>query len=83
MVDQVPAPVVPVVAAPDPKKPWESKTIVIAAIVGILTSIVPFFPGLSAFQDWINSNGVLIGAGWSVLAIVLRSVTKDAVSLQD
>lgn len=87
MVDQAPvdpnAPVTVAVVVPAPKKPWESKTIVIASIGFILTAIVPFFPGLSEYQAWINSNGVFISGIWTVLTIFLRSVTKGAISLED
>lgn len=65
------------------KKPWESKTIVVAAVVGFITVVLPFFPGLSAYSDWINSNGVTISGIWMVLSVVLRFVTKGAVSLED
>jgi hypothetical protein len=72
-----------VVPAPAPKKPWESKTVMIATVMGLLTVLVPFIPGMQAYSDWINTNGVAISGIWTVLAVVLRFVTKGAVSLED
>ncbi len=68
---------------PTDKKPWESKTLVISALLGIVTSLLPFIPALSVVSDYINSHGVVLGIIWSVLAFGLRLITKGAISLGD
>lgn len=65
------------------KKPWESKTIVINFVLGVLIAILPFVPAAHVVSDWINANGALIAVAWSGLAIVLRFLTKDAIVLTD
>jgi hypothetical protein len=67
----------------DSKKPWESKTIIVSAVLGLATVVTMFVPSLHVIGDWINSNGAIIGAGWSVLAIALRAITKGSIQLSD
>lgn len=83
--DQVNQPQPVPMASPvdDSKKPWESKTVIISVILGLCTALAALIPSLSGIAAWINSHGVEIGVGWSVLAVVLRSVTKNAISLRD
>lgn len=63
------------------KKPYESKTIVIGAILGMLGAISAFYPQANQITDWINANGGAIATGWSILAIALRMITKSAIQL--
>ena len=65
------------------KKPWESKTIIINAVLGLCAAVLPFLPQAHYVQDFIAANAVGIGIGWSVLNMVLRAVTKDKISLVD
>lgn len=65
------------------KKPWESKTIVVASVLGLCQIVAQFVPGASIVSDWVNAHGVVIGSAWAVLAIALRFITKDAISLRD
>lgn len=65
------------------KKPWESKTIIVAALLGLFSVLTMFIPGLHVVGDWINANGAVVATVWSVLAIGLRLITKGAVSLGD
>ncbi len=57
----------------DPKKPWQSKTVLVNALVGI----APFIPGAT---EWIMDNPTAFGAIVGLLNIGLRSVTGEGVS---
>lgn len=65
------------------KKPWTSKTIVVNAVLGIVAAVAVFMPGAQSFHDFITGHAAEIGMGWSILNIVLRTITKDKVSLSD
>ncbi len=65
------------------KKPWQSKTILVASVLGLLSALSPFVPALEPVKVWIEGNGVMISSLWGVLAIALRAITKDAVVLRD
>ncbi len=67
----------------DDKIWWKSKTILISTVLGVLMAVSVAVPQAKVLYDWINTHGALIGGAWSVLAIVLRSVTKGAVVLKD
>lgn len=58
------------------KKPWLSKTV----WMGIVTALAPFIPGVA---EWIaNASHIeTIGMIWGALAVLLRVVTKDKISL--
>lgn len=60
------------------KKPWLSKTI----WLGVVTALSPFVPGVS---EWISNAAHIetIGMIWGALAVLLRFITKDKVSLGD
>ena len=58
------------------KKPWLSKTIIINAALGLAA----FFPPA---LEWMKSNTEIVMAGFSILNIILRAVTKDKISLED
>ena len=60
-------------ASESKKKPWQSKTILANAIVGIS----PFIPGVG---EWIANNPTAFGVAVSLLNLGLRSVTGEAVS---
>lgn len=66
-----------------PKKPWESKTIIINAFLGVLMALLPFIPYLQPLVDWVNGNGILIGTIWAALAVALRFISKGAIQLGD
>jgi len=85
MADEVSQVVTPVavVAVVDSKKPWKSKTMLVAAVLGVLAGLSNLFPWAKPVSDWINSHGMDITVGWSVLAMILRTVTKNAISLED
>lgn len=66
------------------KKPWESKTIILNAILGLAALIAAVNPQASeAVKSFVSQNAAQIGMFWSVLGIILRMVTKDRVSLGD
>lgn len=65
------------------KYPWQSKTIVFNVIGVVLAAASLFWPGANSVTVWMTANAPLLGTIWAVLNIVLRLVTKDAISLQD
>lgn len=65
------------------KKPWQSKTVIINAILGLAAVAAMFFPQASVVTTYINSNAAMIGTAWSVLNIILRAISKDKISLGD
>lgn len=67
----------------EPKKPWQSKTLLLNGVFGVLAGVALFLPQAAALADQIKSHGVEIGLVWSVLNIVLRAITKERISLTD
>ena len=65
------------------KKPWQSKTLVLNALLGLISCVALFVPGAKAVSDFINANGAMIGAIWAFANIVLRSISKDKIVLVD
>ncbi len=67
----------------DLKKPWQSKTILLNGVMGLAAFVALFIPQASVIKQFIDANAVSIGTIWSVLNIILRTITKDKISLQD
>lgn len=67
----------------DTKKPYESKTIIINAIIGLSMALSAFIPQLSGVKSFIETNAVMIGTVWSILGIALRAISKDKIVLTD
>lgn len=65
------------------KKPWTSRTIVINAVMGILASVALFVPQAKSAADFLTAHSEGVILAWSVLNIVLRTVTSGKVSLTD
>ena len=65
------------------KKPWFSKTIIINAIAGLSIALSPFIPALAGVNPFIQSHIAVIGSAWAMLNIIVRLITKNAVSLED
>lgn len=65
------------------KKPWLSKTILLNAAMGLIAVASMFYPAAAGAGELIKAHAVEIAAGWSVLGIVLRLVSKDKISLAD
>lgn len=65
------------------KKPWESRTIILNAVLGVLVAVIEFIPAAKTYADYIQSHGSEIAVFWSILAIVLRTLTKDKIVLRD
>lgn len=65
------------------KKPWQSRTILVNAIVGVAAALLPFFPGMAAIGSFFSSHSSEVVVVWSILNILLRAITKDKVSLAD
>jgi hypothetical protein len=67
----------------DQKKPWESKTVLLNFVFGLLAAVAMLYPPASSLADMIKAHAVEIGAAWSVIGIVLRLVSKDKIALGD
>lgn len=67
----------------DSKKPWQSKTIIVNSLIGVCLALSPFIPSLSVVSEFIKQNVVSVGVVWSVLSILLRSVSKGQIQLGD
>ncbi len=65
------------------KRPWQSKTLVVNAVLGVVAAVAVFLPGAQSVHDFITGHAAEIGMGWSILNIILRAVTKDKVALGD
>jgi hypothetical protein len=65
------------------KAPWQSKTMVVNALLGLASCVALFLPAAKGLADLLASNAPLVGAVWALLNIVLRAVTKEKISLTD
>jgi len=65
------------------KKPWQSRTILVNALVGVAAALLPFFPGLASVGSFFSAHSSEVVVVWSILNIVLRAITKDKISLVD
>jgi hypothetical protein len=65
------------------KKPWQSKTLVLNGLMGLLSFVFLFHPVGEHYQAVIQNHLGEIGMAWSVLNMVLRTVTKDKISLSE
>lgn len=65
------------------KKPWESKTILLNAILGILAALAAFFPAANVVTSFINAHMAQIGMVWGIVGMILRTITKDEIVLID
>lgn len=60
-------------------KPWYlSKTVLVNIIAGLAMILSHFVPGAATF---LNENFGIAGAGWAILNVVLRVLTKKEISL--
>lgn len=67
----------------DTKKPWQSKTIIVNAVLGLAAVVAMFTPEASGVSVFVQAHGDAIGLFWGVLNIVLRAITKDKIALRD
>lgn len=65
------------------KKPWQSKTLVLNGVSGLVLFVALFLPQAHVVSDFISAHGVEVGVAWSVLNVLLRAITKDKISLVD
>ena len=63
------------------KPAWTSKTLVLNAILGVLSAVALFAPGALSISDWISANGATVALVWSGASMLLRLVTKEAIQL--
>ena len=65
------------------KKPWQSKTLLLNGIAGLLAAVALFVPQAADVQVFIAAHAAEIGMVWAILGIALRAVTKDKIGLGD
>ena len=65
------------------KSPLQSKTMVVNGVMGLCAFIALFWPGAEGLKQFIDAHASEIAMFWSVLNIVLRTVTKDKIALGD
>jgi hypothetical protein len=65
------------------KKPWQSKTMLLNGIAGLIAFLALFWSGASNVSTYISAHAPEIGVGWSLMNVILRAFTKDKVSLSD
>lgn len=65
------------------KKPWQSKTILLNGVFGMLAFVAIFVPGAESIHQLLVNHAAEVTMAWSVLNIVLRAITKDAIQLTD
>jgi hypothetical protein len=63
------------------KKPWQSKTMLLNGIGGLLVFLALFVPGAEGVSAWLNANGATVGMVWAFANMVLRMVTKGKIQL--
>lgn len=64
------------------KRPWESKTLWLNAVVAVVALVQNVVPGIHA---WLADPGHMatVGLVWAGLGTVVRLLTKDRVVLRD
>jgi hypothetical protein len=67
----------------DTKKPWQSKTLLLNGILGLVAFVSLFWAGASSVSAFLNAHGAEIAMFWSILNIGLRAITKDKIVLVD
>lgn len=65
------------------KKPWQSKTVLLNALMGGVSAVALFFPKANVVTDWVQSNMAIIGMVWGAVGIALRFATKEKIVLVD
>lgn len=64
--------------------PWQSKTILINGIVGLIAFVGLFLQAPAAQSgSWIQGHMAEVGMAWSFLNVVIRFITKDKIVLSD
>ena len=65
------------------KNPWQSRTMLLNGIFGLLAAVGLFVPGAEQVKLQIEAHATEIGMAWSLLNMALRAITKDAIQLKD
>lgn len=65
------------------KSPFTSKTVWLSAIGGIVSAVAAFFPQANVVSNFIAANLPVIGMVWSILALIVRAITKDKIKLSE
>jgi len=65
------------------KKLFKSKTFWFSFLTGLVIALLPLFPVLTPVKDWMAGNSAVVGTVWTVLALIIRILTKDKITLVD
>ena len=65
------------------KKAWQSRTIVLNAIMGLIGAVALFVPQAKVVGDFLTSHSEAVIMVWSLMNVVLRAVTSGKISLTD
>lgn len=63
------------------KPAWQSKTLLLNGVAGLVLFATLFYPPAKAVTDFISQYPAEVGIAWSLLGMALRWVTKDKVVL--
>lgn len=65
------------------KKPWQSKTLFLNALAGLILFVSLFVPQASVAGEYLKNHADVVGMVWAGLNMVLRLITKDKIQLGD
>lgn len=65
------------------KPPWQSKTLLLNGIGGLIAFVSLFWAGAAPVSEWLSTNAALIASIWAGLNVALRLLTKDKIQLGD
>lgn len=65
------------------KKPWQSKTMLLNAVAGLVGAVALFVPGASVVTEFLAAHAAELTMVWGILNMIVRTVTKDKIALVD
>lgn len=65
------------------KPAWQSKTLLLNGIAGLIMFVSLFVPAASGVSTWISAHADVVGMVWAGLNMVLRLISKDKIVLKD
>lgn len=66
---------------PTTKPAWQSKTMLLNGVAGLILFVTLFYPPAQVVTDFIAKYPGEVGLVWTVVGMALRWVTKDKVVL--
>jgi hypothetical protein len=65
------------------KKWWQSKTILMNAVVSLLGLVALVMPQAAGASSFLQAHAAEVSVVWGMLNVLLRLVTKDKIQLGD